>query len=134
MPLNNNVPARNDLYQNVQYIKRNIVFGQAGTALVVGVLPAGAIILKPASGINVQVVTNAGTNNRLNIGFLNSPTTDDDFYGTLLATTTLGFVPLDENVGQRVAVDTTITATLDLSGTAATTGDIDVVIAYVLPQ
>lgn len=133
MPLNSGLPARNDLYQNLQYLRKNLVFGDTG-AKVVGKIPAGAIIIRAASGVNVQTVTNAGTNNRIDIGFINDSTTDDDYYGTDMSLTTAGFVPLDENVGGRVAVDTTITATLDLTGTAATTGDIDVIIAYVLPQ
>lgn len=130
MPLQNSKPARNSLYQEIQYIRKNIVFGQAGSAITIGVLPAGAIIQKAGSGVYVNTVTNAGTNNRIDIG----TSADDDLYGTDLATTTLGFVPLDENVSYRLAADTTITATLDLTGTAATTGDLDVVITYVLPN
>ncbi len=130
MALNRDIPARNDLFQNVQYIKKNIVFGQALTAITIGKIPAGAIILKAISGAYVQTVTNAGTNNRIDIG----TTADDDLYGTDMATTTAGFVPLDENVGLRVSADTTITATLDLTGTAATTGDIDVVIFFYTPN
>jgi len=130
MGLNREPTARNDLYQNVQYLRKNIAFGQAGQVVVVGRIPAGAIILKPLSGINVQTVTNAGTNNQIDIG----TSADDDLYGTNLATGTAGFVPLDENVGYRVAADTTITATLDLTGTAATTGDVDVIIAFVTPN
>jgi hypothetical protein len=133
MPLQNAIPARNDLYQDVQYIKKNLVFGDTG-AKTVGVLPAGAIIVKSASGAYVQIVSNAGTTNVVDIGFTNGTTSDDDYYGTDLSTATVGFVPLDEVVPLRVAVDTTITATMGLVGTAATTGDVDIVIAYILPQ
>lgn len=129
MPLNNTKPARNDLYQDVQYIRKNLVFGDTG-AKIIGVLPLGAIIIKPMSGINVQTVTNAGTANVIDIG----TTADDDLYGTDLSTATAGFVPLDENVGLRMTADTTITATLGLTGTAATTGDVDVVICYATPN
>lgn len=130
MPLNNAVPPRNDLYQDIQYLRKNIAFGQAGAAVVIGSLPAGAIIHKATSGVFVNVVTNAGTNNQIDVG----TTADDDLYATNLATTTLGFVPLDENVSFKLAADTTITATLDLTGTAATTGDLDVVIAFIPPN
>jgi hypothetical protein len=55
---------------------------------------------------------------------------DDDFYATDLAMGSIAFVPLDEAVTMAVAADTTITATLALSGTAATAGSAEVFIAY----
>lgn len=129
--LNSTVPARNDGYQGVQFMYRNLTHSaDNAVARTIGKIPAGSIILKALSGINVQTVTNAGTNNRIDVG----TTADDDLYGTDLSTATAGFVPLDEAVGYRVSVDTTITATLDLTGTAATTGDLDVIIAYLPPN
>lgn len=129
--LQTGIAARNDGYQGVQFLTRNLTFSaDNAVARTIGRIPAGSIILRPLSGVHVQTITNAGTNNRIDIG----TTADDDLYGTDLATGTAGFVPLDENVGYRVSVDTTITATLDLTGTAATTGDLDVVIAFIPPN
>ena len=127
MGLNNAIPARDDGYQNVIFLRKNFVFGDSGSVLTVGTVPAGAIILKPLSGVNVETAFNAGTNNFLDVG----TSANDDLYATDLALGTLGFVPLDENVSYKVTADTTIIATPALSGTAATTGAGTVVIAFI---
>ncbi len=126
MPLNKDIPARNDLYQDIQYIRRDFTFADNGKVLRVGKLPANAVILKAISGVHVSTVFNAGTANTLNVGI----PADDDLYGTLLALGTLGPVPLDEAVSFLMTADTEITATVVLSGTAATTGAGQIVIAY----
>lgn len=127
MPLNQTIPARDMGEQQIHYLRKRILFSDNGVAKVIGCIPAGAIILKALSGIQVQQVFNAGTNNFIDIG----TTADDDLYGTDLSGTALAFVPLDEAVRMDVTVDTTITATVGLTGTAATTGIADVVIAFV---
>jgi hypothetical protein len=119
--------ARDYGVQMVHYLRKNVVFGDNGTAKTVGVVPAGALILKALSGVAVETAFNAGTTNTLNVG----TSANDDLYGTLLALGSVAFVPCDEAVGFRVAADTTITATVVLTGTAATTGDAEVVIAYI---
>jgi hypothetical protein len=127
MGLNRETPARDALYQNVQYIKANIAFGDNGKAIVVGVLPAGAVILKATSGVAVTAAFDAGTTNTLNVG----TDADADLFGTLLALGTTTFVPLDESIGGYVLTeDTTITATVVLTGTAATAGAGVVYVAY----
>lgn len=127
MGLNRETPARDAGYQNIQYLRERITFADNGVAKVIGTLPAGAVILKPLSGIQVQVVFNAGTNNFIDVG----TEANDDLYGTDLSGTAVAFVPLDEAVRTDVTVDTVVTATVGLTGTAATTGIADVVIAYV---
>ncbi len=126
MGLNRNTPARNDLYQNVQYLRKDFTFADNGKVLTVGTLPTGAVILKAVSGVNISTVFNAGTSNVLDVG----TTADDDLYATDLALGTAGLIPLDEAVSMYVASDTTITATPALTGTAATTGVGQIVIAY----
>jgi len=130
MGLNREMPARNDGYQDIQYLRKNITFADNGVVLKVGTLPAGAVIAKAISGVNVSTVFNAGTTNVLDIG----TAADGDLFATDLALGTAGFIPLDEAVSMDVAVDTEITATVALSGTAATTGVGQVVIAYYLPN
>lgn len=127
MPLNQNIPARDMGEQQIHYLRKRVLFSDNGAAKTIGTIPAGAVILKALSGIQVQQVFNAGTNNFIDVG----TTADDDLYGTDLSGTALAFVPLDEAVRMDVTVDTTITATVGLTGTAATTGIADVVIAYV---
>ena len=114
-------------YQMVHYLKKDIVFGDNGTVLTVGIIPSGATILKAMSGVLVNVAFNAGTTNVLDIG----SSADGDLYATDLALGTIAFVALDEAVTMKVSADTTITATVALAGTAATTGAGVVVIAYI---
>lgn len=127
MSLSNKVPARDIGYGVLQFIRKRLTFADNGKAVIIGTIPAGALIIKPISGVQVNVVTNAGTNNQIDIGH----TTDADYYGTAVSTATATFAPFDEAVTQYVAADTTITATLGLTGTAATTGDVEVVVGFV---
>jgi len=119
--------AREYHTQQIHYLRKSIVFGNDGTELTVGKIPSGATILKALSGVNVDVAFDAGTTNTLNIG----TDADDNLYGTLLAIGAIAFVPLDEAVAMTVAAETTITATVVLTGTAAAAGAGEVVIAYI---
>jgi hypothetical protein len=114
----------------VHYLAKTITFDDDGIVHTLGILPAGAVVIKPASGVQVHTVFNAGTNNFLDVG----TAATGDLFATDLALGSVAFVPLDEAVGLRVAADTTITATVQLSGTAATTGAATVLIAYILPD
>jgi hypothetical protein len=127
MGLQTGIPARDAGYQNVQYLTERVTFADSGVVKKIGTIPAGSLILKPLSGLQVQVAFNAGTNNFIDVG----TTADDDLYGTDLSGLAVTFVPLDEAVRMDVTSDTTITATVGLTGTAATTGIADVVIAYI---
>ena len=114
--------------QQVHFLRKSIAYTDNGVALTVGAIPAGALILKAASGIHVTTAFNAGTNNYIDIG----TSANDDLYGTDLSGTTATFVPLDEAVGTYlVAADTTITVTVGLTGTAADAGAAEVVICYI---
>lgn len=113
----------------VHYLAKDFTYADDGSVLSLGYLPAGAVIIKPMSGVAVHVAFNAGSTNVLDIG----TAANDDLYGTDLALGSIAFVPLDEAVSMTVAADTLVTATVDLTGTAATTGSGTVIIAYVLP-
>lgn len=120
--------ARQFHTQQVHYLRKSFVFGDNGSVLTVGTIPAGSLILKPISGVQVTTVFNAGTANVVDVG----STADDDLFGTDLSLTALAFVPLDEAIGGvLVAADTTVTLTLGLTGTAATTGAGECVICYI---
>ena len=119
--------ARQLPLQAVHFLRKSMVFGDAGTALTVGTIPSGSTILKPASGFNVDTVFNGGTSAVVDIG----TSADGDLYATDLdAKTAIAFLPLDEAVAMTVSADTTITATLAVSG-AITTGAGEVIIAYI---
>lgn len=119
--------ARNLQIQAVHYLRKGFTYADDGSVLTVGTIPSGALILKPLSGVFVNVAFNAGSTNVLDIG----TSANDDLYATDLALGSIAFVPLDEAVSMVVAADTTITATVDLSGTAATTGQGEIVIAFI---
>ena len=120
--------ARQFHTQQLHFLRKSVTFSDSGTALTVGVIPAGSLILKPASGVHVTTVFNAGTTNVMDIG----TSDNDDLFGTDLALTAANFIPLDESIGgYLVSADTTITVTVGLSGTAATTGAGEVVICYI---
>lgn len=124
-------PARVPTQQVISYLRKKILYTDNGVAKVLGTIPAGALILKPISGLHVITAFNAGTNNYIDVG----TTADDDLFGTDLSGATATFVPLDEAVGgYRVSADTTLTATVGLTGTAATAGEAEVVIAYVAAE
>lgn len=118
--------ARNLGLQAVHYLRKGFTYADDGTTLTVGVIPSGATIIKPMSGVQVNVVFNAGTTNVLDIG----TSASSALYATDLALGTIAFVPLDEAVTMSVSADTTITASVDLTGTAATTGQGEVIICY----
>lgn len=119
---------RNYGKQLVHYLRKGFTKADNGLTLVVGKVPAGSLILKPMSGVHVVQAFNAASSNVLDIGTSN----DSDLFGTDLALGTATFVPLDEVIGgYRVASAMTIVAVPALAGTAATTGDGEIVIAYI---
>lgn len=127
MGLQNSVPARDDNTQNIHYLRKDITFADMGKLLTIGTIPAGAQILKPISGVQVRAVFNSATTTVLDIG----TTADGDLFATDLdVKTAVAFVPVDEAVSFAVTGDTTITAQLAETGTAATAGTATIVIAY----
>lgn len=126
--------ARQLATQQVHYLRCGITFADNGLVKTVGTIPAGSQMINLTSGVYVREVFNAGTSNVLDIG----TTADDDLYATDLALGTKAFVAIDEaataaNVNTwYVTVDTTITATVALSGTTATTGAAEIIIAYIV--
>lgn len=120
--------ARQYPQQMVHYLRKGFTYSDNGSVLTVGVLPAGAQIIKPMSGVAVNVAFDAGTTNVLDIG----TSANDDLLGTDLALGSIAFVALDEAVSGAIAADTTITATPSLTGTAATAGQGEVIICYVV--
>ena len=131
MGLQNSIPARNDGYQNVQFLRKNITYADMGKLITLGTIPANALILKPISGVQVNTVFNSATTTVLDIG----TTADGDLFVTDLdVKTAAAFVPLDEAVSMVVASDTTLTAQLAETGAAATAGAAVIVIAFIPPN
>lgn len=119
--------ARQYSQQMVHYLRKSFTKDDSGKTLTVGIIPAGALILKPISGVQINEAFNAGTTNVADIG----PSANSDLWATDLALGTVGFVPIDEAVSNLVDDDTTVVIAPSLTGTAATTGKGIVVIAYI---
>lgn len=118
--------ARQFHQQMIHYLRKSFSYEDTGKVLTVGTLPAGALILKPLSGVQVNEAFTAGTNKQIDIG----TAANDDLFGTDLSLAAIAFVPLDEAVDMVVAADTVITATPDLTGATNTAGKGVIVIAY----
>lgn len=123
--------ARQLVTQQINYLRKRITFADLGTTVVVGYLPAGAMVV----GGGVQVVTgfNSSGTDLLNVGFIGA-TTDADGYATLLDLATVGFKPLDElaattNIQQ--ADNFTVTCAPAQSVADATAGVADVCIWFI---
>lgn len=124
-----NVTARDYHTQQIGYLRKRISFTDT-VAVSVGKIPAGSLILKPISGVQIITAFNAGTNNFIDIG----TSTTGDLYATDLAAGSVAFVPLDEAVSFYVTVDTEILVIYQPSSTAPTAGDAIVVISFIPPH
>lgn len=120
--------ARDYQKQLVHYMRKSISYEDNGNELNVGIMPAGALMLKPTSGVAVTTAFNASAGNVLQIG----TDIDPNYFATSLALGTAGFVPVDLASGvYLVAAATKVTATVELTGTAATAGAGEVIITYI---
>lgn len=108
------------------YLRKMFTFADDGLVLSLGWVPAGTVILR--GGVVVTTAFNAGSTNVLDVGFRASgsgATTDDDSYATDLALGTRGVIVADEmasTINAYHSLGAEITATVDLTGTAATAG------------
>lgn len=127
--LNNLKPAQDIGYGVVQFLRRTITYLDDGKTVDIGTIPAGAVILKALSGVQVNVAFNGGTTNTLDIGPSTDPGTN--LWGTLLALGSVAFVPLDEAVRFDISSDTLAQAKV-VSTASASAGSADIVIAYVV--
>lgn len=112
----------------VQVMHYNLTYEVVSGALnVIGTLPAGAVILSVTGAVNT--VFNAGTSNQLNIG----TAADVDAYAAVgdIAVNALG-VTRYEGKGAKVTADTEVIVEYTQAGTAATTGQADIFIEYVV--
>ena len=121
--------ARDYGMQLLHYLRKTIDYTMDGTTVDIGYIPAGALVLKPASGVHVTTAFNGGSTNTLDVG----PSTDSgtNLWATVLALGTATFVPLDEAVGGfTVSVDTLVQCKV-VSTASASAGEGEVVIFYV---
>ena len=120
-----------NLHLGVKHVlQKAISYTDNGSAVTIGTIPSGAVVT--GGGVSVHTAFNAGTGNVLDIG-----TSDDaDGFATDLALGTIGVISVDEMAttnDQLASADVTITATVALSGTAATAGAGRVWVEFIPP-
>jgi len=122
-------------HQNmVHYLAKTITYADDGKTVVVGYLPAGAVVLPGISGIAVNVVFNGGSTNTCDVGIIGATTK----FSSALALGTLGWIESDvltESAGSRLDETALSTVVATVVSTAnASTGSATVIIAYVVPR
>lgn len=119
--------ARDYNMQMIHYLRKTITYADNGKTVTIGVIPAGAVLVKPISGVAVSVAFTGDTTNTLDIG----PSTDSgtNLWMTIGALGTIAFVPLDEAVTNVVDVDTIVQAKV-VSSANAGAGSAEIIIAY----
>lgn len=132
MGTNTAATAAQKYHQNmVHYLAKEFTFADDGSDLTLGYIPAGSIVLR--GGVAVITAFNAGSTNVLDIG----TAADPDGFATDLALGTVGVIVADEMATSNdfyVTADTQITCSVDLTGTAATTGHAVAWIEYIRNQ
>jgi len=121
--------ARKSHLQMIHFLRKTIVFGDNGTTVTVGTVPAGSLILVPISGVQVDVAFDGNSSNVLSIGASTDSGTND--MASAISLATIGFVTLDETTtAKTVSVDTKIVAAVTSTADAAA-GRGEIVIAYI---
>lgn len=124
-------PALNYNMNVVHTLRKDFTSADNGKTLIVGVVPAGSLIRKPTSGVNVSVAFNDSGTDLLDIGVSG----DNDLYATDLSVAAVGFQACDEAVSFLVgASDVTITAVYAGQNSDMTTGAGQIVIDFSPPD
>lgn len=129
--LNNSVPAQDLQYKNmINVMRKSFTYLNRGTAVTVGTLPAGAIVI----GGGVQIITtfNGSGTDLLDIG----TTADADEFASALAISATApvWVAADElatNNSYSATSDLYVTCTYTDQNSDATAGEAEIVIYYV---
>lgn len=124
--------ARTYQQHMVHYLRKRISFADGATTVhTLGIIPAYSTVIR--GGVVVTTAFNAGSGNVLDIG----TSADDDGFATDLALGTIGVIAADEMATTNdayVTADTTIIATVALTGTAATAGEAFAWVEYLVPD
>lgn len=120
--------ARQYTSQQVHYLRKGITYADNGSTVTVGTIPAGSQIIKPMSGVAVNVAFDGNSSNVLDIGASTDSGTNN--FATQLSLASIAFVALDEAVTMTVSVDTTIQALVTSTASAAA-GQGEIIICYI---
>lgn len=105
--------------QQHHYLRKSFTYADHGSTLTAGFIPAGAVVLKPLSGVAVTTAFN-GSPQTLDIG----PSDNTDLWATDLSLSVTTFVPCDENVDYSVAADTEVQFVVQASAASAGAGEV----------
>ncbi len=123
--------AREHPHQQIHYLRKTITFAHDGRTVVVGYLPAGALVLPAVSGAYVTTAFDGNATNTADIGITGSTTK----YASALALGTLGHIELDVitdasgNSSLTTAVEEVIATVI--STASATAGSAEIIVAYI---
>lgn len=118
-------PARFFHTQQVHFLRKGFTYSDDATTVTIGTIPAGALVLKPLSGVAVTTVFDGTAPQTVNFG--NSVSAA--IWGTALALSVTTFVPCDENANYLVSSDTICQAVITSSGASAGAGEL--IVAYI---
>jgi len=125
-------PPRRYTQQMIHYLRADFNVAEVdvsgGVTKTLGTIPAGSVICKPISGIAVHVAFDDTT--VCDMG----PSDNNDLWLTDGVTTSIGFVPLDESVTNKVYVDTVVQCSFIPAGTSVTVGSASAILAYIPPS
>jgi hypothetical protein len=113
--------------QAVHFLRKTIGYAMNGKTVDVGVLPAGAVMVRAASGVVITTAFNGDTTNTVTIG----PSTDTDLWATGSSLATLGFVVNDAAVTQLIGASDVLVQAVVTSTASASAGSAEIVIAYI---
>lgn len=113
----------------VHFLRADITFASpgSGVAKTIGTLPAGAVVHKTFSGVNVSTLFNDSGTDLLDIGVTGTA----DLFATDLSLAAVGWQPCDEAVSFYAAAAIDVTATYTGQNADATTGVAQIIIGYV---
>jgi hypothetical protein len=117
-------PARQFQTQQIHFLRKGFTFADQGTTLTVGELPAGSVVLKPLSGINISTTFN-GSPQSATLGI--SGTTN--FWATGMSLSAVTFVAAAQTASFFVATDTLVVGTV--TATTVTQGVGQFIVAYI---
>jgi hypothetical protein len=113
------------------YISKSVLYTDAGRAVTIGTIPAGAVLLYAISGAYVTTAFTGSGTDLLDIG----TTDNDDAYATDLDVSSLGLKAFDETAASaKLTSATTFTATYADQNSNAGAGEAVVTIFYIMPN
>ncbi len=127
-------PARQHESTQVHYLRKGITYATENTEIVIGVLPANAVVI--GGGVMITTAFNDSGTDTLDVGFKDGNSTDDpNAYATLLVIDAVGFIVLDELAATTNIMQTeecTVTCIYNGQNNNASAGAAEVIITFVV--